>query len=412
MLVAAAIKFIFLMVIGLMNRNQLPNTKIFLWFLAIKIVFDLHTYLLFEYQQPDLLLVFFNHTTPLGFLQAPLLFFYVRNTLKDRRGLSRWDMLHMLPFLVAMADFLPYTFSSLNHKREVIAHLMSNLNDLRIYGSGWMFSHFHWSLFRWMSWIVYLIYIVHLLYAQRPDKGRFFDFLKDPFRVTYLWLLTLSVSLAGLLPFYFFQIIRFNLGKLDLNTESYTHSFPFLTGVFIYGIACLIPLFFPQILYGENWARAKTTDTAIDEPFLPMEVSLNTDEIPSRTTGVSPRRLTPDALAQLAGEIKEYIDADRPYLSLDFSITTISRHLQVPEHQVNACFSNHFPLSFPAYRNKLRIEYALMLMQQGVSSELTLDAIGTRAGFRSKPIFYAAFRKETGKTPGAYLDHLMSEGRS
>ena len=412
MLVAAAIKFIFLMVIGFMNRNRLPNTKIFLCFLAIKIIFDLHTYLLFEFQQPELLLVFFNHITPLGFLQAPLLFLYVRNTLQDRQGLSRWDMLHFLPFLVALADFFPYTFSSLDTKRDIIVHIISNLNDLRVYGSGWIFSHFYWSMLRWLSWFIYLLYIVFLLYAHRPEKDRFFNFLKKTTNVTYIWLITLSATLACLLPFYFSQIVNFNLGNIDLNTQSYTHSHAFLTGVIMYGLACLIPLFFPQILYGVNWSRAGASQTTLNETSPPVAVKIDTDDLPSQPTTTISKRVPPNALAQLATEIQDYIESERPYLHLDFSISTISRHLQVPEHQVNACFSNHFSLSFPAYRNKLRIEYALMLMQRGLSSELTLDAIGTSAGFRSKPIFYAAFRKETGKTPGAYLDHLMREGRS
>lgn len=408
MLVAAAIKFIFLMVIGLMNRNRLPNTKIFLWFLGMKIFFDLHTYLLFEFQQPDLLLVFFNHSTPLGFLQAPLLFFYVRNTLKDRHGLSNIDLLHLLPFMVALIDFLPYTLSSLDTKRAIIQHFISNLNELRVYGSGWIFSHYQWSMFRWLSWFIYLLNIVFLLYAHRPEKDRFPDFFKKTTNISYLWLLTLSGTLACLLPFYLFQIINFNPGNIDLNTESYTHSLAFLAGVIIYGLACLIPLFFPQILYGVNWSRTVVTQSNLDETSSPVAVNFNAGNIQSPLTISTSNKVPPNALAQLAIEIKDYIDSERPYLDLDFSISTISRRLQVPEHQVNACFSSHFSLSFPAYRNKLRIEYALMLMQRGMSSELTLDAIGTSAGFRSKPIFYAAFRKETGKTPGAYLEHLTS----
>ncbi len=410
MLVAAAIKFIFLTVIGFMNRNRLPNTKIFLCFLALKIVFDLHTYLLFEFQQPELLLVFFNHTTPLGFLQAPLLFLYVRNTLQNRKGLSRWDMLHSLPFLVALADFLPYTLSSLDTKRVIIAQIISNLNDLRVYGSGWIFSHYQWSMFRWLSWFIYLICIVFLLYEHCPEKDRFLNFFKKTTNISYVWLFTLTGTIACLLPFYLFQIINFNLGNIDLNTASYTHSPAFLTGVIIYGLACLIPLFFPQILYGVNWAGTVETQPYLDEMSSSVAVKINGGGIQSQITTATSKKVQPNALAQLAIEIKDYIDSERPYLDLDFSISTISRHLQVPEHQVNACFSNHFSLGFPAYRNKLRIEYALLLMQRGMSSELTLDAIGTRAGFRSKPIFYAAFRKETGKTPGAYLDHLMSGG--
>jgi AraC-like DNA-binding protein len=410
MLVAAAIKFIFLAVIGFMNRNRLPNTKIFLCFLALKIVFDLHTYLLFEFQQPELLLFFFNHTTPLGFLQAPLLFLYVRNTLQNRKGLSRWDVLHSLPFLVALADFLPYTLSSLDTKRVIIAQIISNLNDLRVYGSGWIFSHYQWSMFRWLSWFIYLIYIVFLLYAHRPEKDRFLSFFKKTTNISYVWLLTLSGTLACLLPFYLFQIINFNLGNIDLNTESYTHAPAFFAGVIIYGLACLIPLFFPRILYGDNWSGNVESQPRINETDPPVAVNFNAGDIQSQTTTATSKKVQPNSLVQLAIEIKDYIDSERPYLDLDFSISTISRHLQVPEHQVNACFSNHFSLGFPAYRNKLRIEYALLLMQRGMSSELTLDAIGTSAGFRSKPIFYAAFRKETGKTPGAYLDQLMSGG--
>jgi AraC-like DNA-binding protein len=61
---------------------------------------------------------------------------------------------------------------------------------------------------------------------------------------------------------------------------------------------------------------------------------------------------------------------------------------------------------FTAYRAFVRIEHAKELLNAGTADTLSIDGIGTQAGFTSRSGFYATFKAETGMTPSQYLESL------
>ena len=60
--------------------------------------------------------------------------------------------------------------------------------------------------------------------------------------------------------------------------------------------------------------------------------------------------------------------------------------------------------SFSEFVNAYRIQSVIEMLQETDSQQLTIDAISQICGFNSKSVFHAAFKKETGKTPKAYLE--------
>ena len=55
------------------------------------------------------------------------------------------------------------------------------------------------------------------------------------------------------------------------------------------------------------------------------------------------------------------------------------------------------------YLNKKRIEEAKEKFKSGDYRHLTIEAIGSSVGFRSKSAFYTAFKKHTGLSPAGYI---------
>ena len=53
--------------------------------------------------------------------------------------------------------------------------------------------------------------------------------------------------------------------------------------------------------------------------------------------------------------------------------------------------------------NEYRVNEARRLLSDTENLTLTIEYIGNKAGFKSKPSFYNAFKKITGVTPSFYL---------
>ena len=101
--------------------------------------------------------------------------------------------------------------------------------------------------------------------------------------------------------------------------------------------------------------------------------------------------------------ILTYIETEKPYVKVDFSLHDISLVVNIPRIRVSNCFNKELNTSFPAYRNKLRVAHAISLLQQGAHLNTSIEGIAERSGFKSKSIFYAAFKEEYDMTPTEWM---------
>jgi AraC-like DNA-binding protein len=101
--------------------------------------------------------------------------------------------------------------------------------------------------------------------------------------------------------------------------------------------------------------------------------------------------------------IVSYIETEKPYLKTDFSLHDISQALNIPRIRVTNCFNKELQTPFPSYRNKLRVAHAISLLRAGAHLTTSIEGIAERSGFKSKSIFYAAFKEEYGTTPTDWI---------
>jgi AraC-like DNA-binding protein len=59
--------------------------------------------------------------------------------------------------------------------------------------------------------------------------------------------------------------------------------------------------------------------------------------------------------------------------------------------------------SFNDYCNECRVEYAKVLMLEGKSSDMTIEAVGILSGFTNRSTFFRAFKKFEGISPGSFM---------
>jgi AraC-like DNA-binding protein len=98
-----------------------------------------------------------------------------------------------------------------------------------------------------------------------------------------------------------------------------------------------------------------------------------------------------------------YIEKEKPYVNTAFSLHDISRSLNIPHIRVTTCFSKQLKVSFPTYRNKLRVEHATELFRSGAHLNTSIEGIAAMSGFKSKSIFYTAFKAVYGVNPMEWM---------
>ena len=396
----AIFKALFCIVIFVFNRKRNPNTRFLILFLLLLILLDVNAILQTSGTYSRLFLILFVHSAPLSFLQGPLLFFYVRSTLTDKNHLKKSDWMHAIPALFVSLDLSGYFLRSWEEKRIIVQAVVNDLGALRTYARGHFFSHYHLSLLRWYLWVFYLLYTSYVLYLKRPGFRRNRSIPFPQYRITYTWLLTLTISLLCILPAYLKVILDFHSGRINLSGPQYLMTPAFLLSMVFYSIAILSVLLYPHILYGMPKAAAHATLSV-------QQVAPSTE--PEQKSEDANEEEKPNPFLPLANAIHEYLVNEKPFLQPDFNIATICQHFDAPQHHIYYCFSKILNESFPAYRNRLRVEYAKSLLAKGLTENLTIDAIGRQSGFNSRAVYFAAFRKETGMTPGEYLASLGTD---
>ena len=101
--------------------------------------------------------------------------------------------------------------------------------------------------------------------------------------------------------------------------------------------------------------------------------------------------------------IVTYIEKGKPYVQVNFSLHDISQVLNIPHIRVTNAFSQQLKISFPVYRNKLRLAHAISMLRDGAHLTYSIEGIAARSGFKSRSIFYLAFKEVYGITPSEWI---------
>ncbi len=405
MAVVIASLFIILALIHLYHNWRIQPHSLYLSgaIAAIAVVFI--NYYFFIYGQSVFwLAVTFGHFTPIHLLMGPLLLFYVRGVLSDNHRLRRIDGLHFIPFLLDLVFRISYFQVPWATKLWLAGEMIRDPNRLHD------FSHFFYPppnvslTLRLLSMIVYTgfcLWLVRRFQASRPRLRQ----IPPKAAGTVIRFLThlLTVCLVAELSFFALQVIF--LTQRDLTT-GYILSSPLMIIAMlgILSIPIIIQLH-PEVLYGiprwrEHSYQGEIPGSASSSSSLKTEpADLSADAFEGK-----------DRFQALALRINEVLTAQQPYLDPEFSLDDLARLMDVPKHHLYYCFNQILLKKFTQIRAEYRIGHARRLIDEGQTSDKTLEAIGLESGFTSRSSFINAFREVTGKLPSEYLDALHKSG--
>ncbi|MEM6893019.1 MAG: helix-turn-helix domain-containing protein [Bacteroidota bacterium] len=105
--------------------------------------------------------------------------------------------------------------------------------------------------------------------------------------------------------------------------------------------------------------------------------------------------------ALLKEKMDQYLFDSSLFKNPDFKINALAKAMNVAPQRISQVLNDNFDISFSHYINAYRVEEAKKLLQS--RKDITIEAIGLEAGFRSKSSFFSIFRQKTGYTPKAFL---------
>lgn len=112
-------------------------------------------------------------------------------------------------------------------------------------------------------------------------------------------------------------------------------------------------------------------------------------------------------IQQLASELTDYLDQDKPYLLPELTLATVSKHLGYTRNQISFVINHVLDRTFYDLVNARRVDHVIAKMSSN-DQNLSILELGFDAGFNSVSGFYNAFKKQTGMTPAQYMRSLQS----
>ncbi len=101
--------------------------------------------------------------------------------------------------------------------------------------------------------------------------------------------------------------------------------------------------------------------------------------------------------------LRHAVEDERQFLDPALSLSSLARGLRLSPQHVSRLVNGGTGCSFNDYVNRLRVEEACRILAGPDGATRKIGALAFDCGFASPSVFYAAFRKFTGRTPSDYL---------
>jgi AraC-like DNA-binding protein len=322
------------------------------------------------------------HLEPLIVLQGPFFLYYLKSIMKGAIVWDKYLLLLSIPSLLFLINLLP--FYALPFPDRVAYFSDASVNPGL---KGYLFlSLSQQYLFISIYNTAFIIYGVLFINKLKAGGGVYIK-KKVNILITRIFIVALLTIIPSLVVLFFLALNSAQVGMIDfLNPEAVNNNY-------LYFQSLVLPLsffFVPNWLYNEK------------EPFS----FLDNFRAAWKKVIQSNATLSQESSFGKSSDferIVSYIETEKPYLKTDFSLHDISQALNIPRIRVTNCFNKELQTPFPTYRNKLRVAHAISLLRAGAHLTTSIEGIAERSGFKSKSIFYAAFKEEYGTTPTDWI---------
>jgi AraC-like DNA-binding protein len=307
----------------------------------------------------------------------PFSWLYFRVSVKGG-SLGVRDLIHLIPALIYLVDYFPFFILSSSEKLVVLQGL-DRYGLKGAYGEGWFMPKGWHNILRYFIICVYWIAQWRLL-----RKHPLLPLVQSRWLNSFLY-----SQLLIFLP----AIVILVSGRSDV--YNLAANFFGLIAALIQGYMLLM---YPEILYGFNKGSSQAKENNVAE--MGGKTIIDPDQ---HKTG---KQVDTQLVDRISKGLDHLMGDQKLYLLPELRLFHVSEKLGVPVYKLSAFFNDVEKKNFFEYVNTKRIEFFITKIHSGEARLKTLEALSRESGFTNRATFIRAFRKETGKTPTAYIRGL------
>jgi YesN/AraC family two-component response regulator len=136
------------------------------------------------------------------------------------------------------------------------------------------------------------------------------------------------------------------------------------------------------------------------EPVFSVEL----DEIENtKENDIEALDLKNDFFVELKRLLEIAMVKEKVYLDDALTIHSLAAQLKTNRKYLSQLINTEFKKSFVVFVNEYRVAEAKELLKSEENRAFTIEAIGYKAGFKSKSAFNTVFKKISGETPSSFL---------
>lgn len=374
----AALTLSFFLIVIIFKRSDKQNysNKLLLWFLFIK-NYGLFLFIILKTGLLNDLWFLYRTGLPTSLFLPALGYLYLRSVVNDEQKFNKPDLIHLTPLVVGLIQYLPYYFSDIPFKKQIVKNLGDLSGELALEIGVLPESEF--TLIRGLVFLIYAVLIVRFVLQKVSTKNQ----VSNPFQTLDLKVLKwtkifgISFSLSCLMVFgYFYLPIVQNLnGNTVLISILGIGIALFFNGSLIYYSSYLI--INPETLIG-----------LYRKPNLIGKKNSNARE---------------DDFADIIYQIKEELNRHKIHNQSDINVEKLAQNISQPTRLTSYVINNYFGMNFNQLINSYRIEEAIEELKNGYLNKFTLDALWSKIGFSNRTTFYKRFKDTTGLTPVEFV---------
>jgi AraC-type DNA-binding domain-containing proteins len=369
------------------NYKKYPSSVYLALFFLLVSLYRLNEYVVLYSKSVFWNAVVSSNFVFLSYLIGPLLFFYVRSVVCEKNKLSKNDLLHFVPAILFFLALIPYIVTPFGYKMEIAKKIVEDTSFLASFKPtiiSDIFSVRAVYFSRPASILGYSIYSIFLFISCLKKRENEVPVNK----IVKRWLvILLIVTLVSFLVHWWALIYMFGNESTVLFIEG---ELMLKMAWLSFTILVVSPLLFPRILYGIDIklisSEEKKSNIA-DSRVGAEKANVNVDE---------------DYYKHIGFVINEYLTDKKSFLKPGYNLTQLADETQLQLHHLTYFFREIKKQNFTDYKNELRVRYACELILSDEYNDMTLEAIGEKAGFSSRVTFIRAFKKVMNQTPGNY----------
>ena len=369
---------VYLLLVSKNSLRSFSNYILSLIFL-LEVIFVV-TYLLLYLGIIDAVPHLYKIPAPLNFLIPPLAYLYVRSILFKKNQISRLELLHFLPFIAAVINYLPFYLLSTEEKIIIIQKIRENILFGLQYQAGLIEENYLFYA-RTIQTFIYLIFQWRLIIRFKKD----YQHKMRPHQVALMtkWATVFTGVFSSILVGFIFLGLLFSLQPQDHIFQLVTITQGLVLSISFFVLSSYI-LVNPSILIGLSLVKYNAPPTSLSKERAPRPIEIENLETSVRI-------------------VEDYMRSSKAYLNPNLTLAIVSVEVDIATKELSHIINNYYKIRFTDFVNQYRIGHFMDMLNNGKLDDYTIEALIKTAGFTSKSSFHSAFKKIHNCTPSQYI---------